>query len=487
MKLRVQPRLYQEKIFASAAKENTLVVLPTGLGKTLIALMLALHKLGEGKVLMMAPTKPLAEQHYKSFIRDSELEESDCALVTGALSPDKRKELYNTRVVFATPQTIRNDIITRRLELNDFSLLIFDESHRAVGNYAYCFIARQYKGRVLGLSASPGNDSEGIKEVCLNLGITNIESRSENSPDVKQYLNEKKITHINLELPEELSEVKKYLKRALSVSLKEIKDEGALQTHDVNRIFKRDILALQKTAVTNSSYDPSYYRILSLTARALKVMHALELLQTQGAASLTKYFEGLKKQPAKATKSLLRDHNFQRAMQLAFNTRVEHPKFKALLDLLKKDKTYLVFTQYRATAELITKLINETGFKAQVFVGQRGSKGMSQKEQLRVLDSFRNREFNVLVSTSISEEGLDIPSIDTAIFFEPVPSALRTVQRRGRVGRARPGNVYVLITKGTVDEKYKWVAYYKEKRMKSAINSINQKELVQSSLAKFLR
>jgi len=486
MNLKVKPRLYQEKIFASAVKENTLVVLPTGLGKTLIALMLALHKLEEGKVLMMAPTKPLAEQHYHSFIKDSELEASDCVLVTGALSPDKRKELYDKRVVFATPQTIRNDIITRRLELSNFSLLVFDECHKAVGNYAYCFIAKQYKGRVLGLSASPGNDRDSIKGVCLNLGITNIESRTEKSPDVKPYINEKKITHINLELPEELSEVKKYLKRALSVSLKEIKDEGALPTYNINKIFKRDILALQKTAATNSSYDPSYYRILSLTARTLKVMHALELLQTQGVASLTKYFDGLKKQPAKAAKSLLRDHNFQRAMQLAFNTRVEHPKFKALIDLLKKDKTYLVFTQYRATAELITKLINDLGINAQVFVGQRGKKGMSQKEQLRVLDSFRNKEFNVLVSTSISEEGLDIPSIDTAIFFEPVPSALRMVQRRGRVGRAKMGNVYVLITKGTVDEKYKWVAHYKEKRMNQAISSINQKDLVQSDLKNFL-
>jgi Fanconi anemia group M protein len=105
---------------------------------------------------------------------------------------------------------------------------------------------------------------------------------------------------------------------------------------------------------------------------------------------------------------------------------------------------------------------------------------------LKVLSEFRKGEFSTLVSTSISEEGLDIPSIDTAIFFEPVPSALRTVQRKGRVGRAKTGNVYVLITKGTVDEKYKWVAYYKEKRMRKAIKNINRNDLTQSDLKSFI-
>jgi len=215
-------------------------------------------------------------------------------------------------------------------------------------------------------------------------------------------------------------------------------------------------------------------------------MHAIELLQTQGPESLKNYFDGLKRQPSRASKELIREPEFMQAMHLLYNTNDEHPKFKALLGLIKPDKSHLVFTQYRATAKLITDLINNNGGNARLFIGQRGTKGMTQKEQLRILESFRAGDFNTLVSTSVSEEGIDIPRIDAAIFFEPVPSALRTVQRRGRVGRARTGEIYVLITKGTVDEKYKWVAHYKEKRMKEAINNINKNELVQSNLKKFI-
>ncbi|MFA5406045.1 MAG: DEAD/DEAH box helicase family protein [Candidatus Nanoarchaeia archaeon] len=479
MKLLVKPRLYQEQIFATAAKENTLVVLPTGLGKTLIALMMAIHYLPKGKVLIMAPTKPLVEQHLKSFTRDSDLLESDCALITGAVSPDERT--YEQRVIFATPQTIRNDIITHRLKLNDFSLLIFDECHRATGNYAYTFIAQQFNDRIIGLSASPGNDSERIKEVCNNLGLTAIEARTEQDLDVKQYLNKKKVININLELPSSLEAVMKHLKQSLSNNLKDLKLAGALTGHDITKVFKRDLLLLQSQAVRDKSYQ-----LMSMTARSLKAMHAIELIETQGPESLKKYFDGLKRQPSRASKELIREPEFLQAMHLLYETSDDHPKFKALLDLIKPDKTQLIFTQYRATAELINDLINNNGGNARLFIGQRGTKGMSQKEQLSVLDAFRNNEFNTLVSTSVSEEGIDIPRIDAAIFFEPVPSALRTVQRRGRVGRAKTGEVYVLITKGTVDEKYKWVAHYKEKRMKEAINNINKQDLVQSSLNSFI-
>ncbi len=473
MKLLVKPRLYQEKIFASAVKKNTLVVLPTGLGKTLIALMMTIHYVNKGRVLILAPTKPLIEQHLKSFIRDSTINEDDCELINGSLKPEKR--VYDKKIIFATPQTIRNDMLTNKININDFSLIVFDECHKAVGDYAYVFIASQFNGRVLGLSASPGSDSESIKIVCNNLKLINVESRSESDADVKPYLNSKKIINVEIELPDELKVVLKHLKQSLSYVLKDLKEVGVLQSYNVNKVFKRDLLTLQKKAVKDRSYNA-----LSLIAKALKVMHAIELLQTQGVNSLKKYFEGLKQQSSRAARSLLRGVDFQLAMHLIFKTTIEHPKYEALINLLEPGKTNLIFTQYRATAELITKLL---GSNAHLFIGQRGVNGMSQREQLSVLDSFRRGEFNTLVSTSISEEGLDIPSIDNAIFFEPVPSALRTVQRRGRVGRAKAGKVFVLITKGTVDEKYKWVSYYKEKRMKQAIKSLN---LSQSNLNSFI-
>jgi len=495
--LNAKPRLYQEELFAKAVNNNALIVLPTGLGKTLIALMLSIHRLNQypdSKVLVMAPTKPLAAQHLKSFVKDSNIKESDCALLTGAIKPELRKDYYhNKRLIFATPQTIESDLLSGKLDFSDYSLIVFDECHRAVGDYAYCFLAQQYykqaiNKRLLGITASPGSDKDKIIEVCNNIHLSIVESRSEQDSDVKPYINKKNITKIYIELPESLQEIIKLLNKALSINLKDLKDLGVLQTHDITRVYKKEVLSVQHKAVEllkTNKYEA--YSILSASARVLKVMHALELLQTQGVTPLTVYFEGLKKQNVKAAKSLLMNVYFRQAMQAAFKTSDEHPKFNELIKLInsKPKETYLLFTQYRATAERIVEVLSKNSFKAKLFVGQRGSNGMSQKKQLEILDKFKSGEFNILVSTSISEEGLDIPRIDNAVFFEPIPSALRSVQRRGRVGRAKTGNVYVLITKGTIDEKYHWTSYYKEKRMKNALDELRSSKFNQSGLNKF--
>ncbi|MFA6889201.1 MAG: ERCC4 domain-containing protein, partial [Candidatus Woesearchaeota archaeon] len=132
------------------------------------------------------------------------------------------------------------------------------------------------------------------------------------------------------------------------------------------------------------------------------------------------------------------------------------------------DYKVIVFTQYRDTGTQIVDVINNIlTLKAKLFVGQakkRGS-GLSQKEQLAILDEFKQGVFNVLVSSSVGEEGLDIPQVDIVLFFEPIPSAIRHIQRKGRTGRHDKGEVIILVTKGTRDEGYKWSAHHKEKRM----------------------
>lgn len=174
----ITPRTYQQTIFATATKYNTLVVLPTGLGKTLIAKMLAKYRLENvsgSKVLFLTPTKPLATQHMDTFLDTWQKEE--LLLSLGTTSPEKRQEQYKTaKIIFATPQTIENDIINKRISLENISLIIFDEAHRATGDYSYGFIAKQYdmhgeNKRVLALTASPGTDKEAISQICANLNI----------------------------------------------------------------------------------------------------------------------------------------------------------------------------------------------------------------------------------------------------------------------------------------------------------------------------
>jgi len=140
--------------------------------------------------------------------------------------------------------------------------------------------------------------------------------------------------------------------------------------------------------------------------------------------------------------------------------------------LIDETQKIIIFSQYRNTVDELVEVINsQSNSKAKAFVGQRG--GLTQKKQIKILEEYRNNEFNVLVATSVSEEGIHIDNADVGIFYEPVPSALRTIQRRGRIGRINVGKIYLLITKNTIDEKYYWVSYHKERKMGDILKNEN--------------
>lgn len=482
------PRLYQQTIFASAAEKNTMVVLPTGLGKTFIFMMLVSHRLKmfpDSKVLFLGPTKPLIQQYHDSFEKHGF---TGLAIFTGNVAPKKREELWKkSSIIFSTPQGLENDLISSKISLEDVSLLGFDEAHRATGDYSYVWIAKQYEKqaknqRILALTASPGSDLEKISEIIKNLHIENVEIRTDNDPDVKPYIQEVKIKWIYVELPKHFSSTLKYLKACYDSKINSLKQIVEVK----NPESKADLLALQFSLLGRiKEKDLEAMKALSLLAEAMKVSHAVELLESQGISPLVVYLEDLvtksRVTKTKAVINLVSDLNFKSALVLARNLkemRIEHPKINELKGLLSKasDKTKtIIFSQYR---DSISNLLNEISklpnIKAAMFVGQTKKKntGLSQKEQISLLEKFRNGEYNVLVMSSVGEEGLDIPAVDQVIFYEPVPSAIRTIQRRGRTGRQSEGEVYVLIAKNTRDEGYRWSAFHKENRMNRILNDL---------------
>lgn len=487
-----KPRLYQETILNTCAKHNTLVVLPTGMGKTSLAFMLAIQRLSnfpKSKILLLAPTKPLVEQHLETFKKYTTFNEEDMAVFTGSVSPEKREEMWKeARIAFSTPQGMENDIISERIKLEDVSLLIFDEAHRAIGDYAYVFVAKQYMKRakypkILGLTASPGSESEKITDVCSNLYIEKVEIRTDKDPDVRPYIQDIQLEWINVELPGPFKEVQRYLQSCFKSKLREINSYGYL--NDKSRIVgKTDLLKLQgqlHSEISKGNRDFNILKSVSLAAEAMKVQHALELLETQGITPLHNYLTKLEEESlrtsVKAVKNLVADINFKSAfikVRGIYESGAEHPKMDELKRIIEaetkkqKDIKIIVFNQFRDSASKIERELNAIeGVKAKLFVGQakKSGTGMSQKQQKEMIEEFSNGNFNVLVATSVAEEGLDIPKVDLVVFYEPIPSAIRHIQRRGRTGRLEKGRVIVLVTKGTRDEGYRWSAFHKEKRM----------------------
>ncbi|WP_202319735.1 DEAD/DEAH box helicase [Archaeoglobus neptunius] len=500
----VERRMYQVSIAATALVKNTLVVIPTGLGKTTIAaLVIASRLLNEkGRVLFLAPTKPLVEQHAIFLRRVLKISENEIVSLSGEIGPDRRKEIWNgAKIVVSTPQVIENDILAGRITLKDVVLIVFDEAHRAVGNYSYVFIAREYlsqaeKPLILGMTASPGSDAERIMEVIQNLSIETIEVRTEWDSDVSPYVGKKDIEWVKVEMPEEMKEVRKKLEECIKLRFKRLSELGI----DIpENAAKKDLLALQEAlqAEVAESRDPNLYDALSILAEIMKLQHAVELIETQGIRALKLYLKKLIKESSskgssRAAKNIVNDTIFRSAVIAAARCKVEHPKLKKLEEIIerqlreKEDSRIIVFTNYRDSAEMIVSVLSDR-FPVAKFVGQasrENDRGMRQKEQIETLERFRRGEYRILVATSVGEEGLDIPSTDLVIFYEAVPSEIRAIQRKGRTGRGRKGKIVVLMTRGTKDEAYYYTSIRKERKMYEML--LNIKDIVERRRQKTL-
>ncbi len=492
------PRLYQETIFATASRANTLIVLPTGMGKTNIFLMLAAHRLRQhpgSKILLIGPTRPLIDQYREVFLRHFDISEDQMALFTGLVSPKQRAELWKSaKVVFSTPQGLENDLISSRISLKDVSLLGVDEAHRAVGDYSYVFIAKKYHEsarfeRIVGMTASPGSELEKINEVLANLFIEEIEIRSDESPDVSSYIQELRTQFVKVKLPEEFKSIIKDLESCYRSKLLEIKKLGYLDSADI--VGRKEILGLQarlQGELAQGTRDYQIMRSVSLAAEALKVHHALELVETQGIGPAKAYLHGIDMQArtskTKAVQNLVRDTNFRSALvkaEILQSRGIEHPKLAKLCEIVSEQagkgvQKTIVFTQFRDTGAKIVSLLEKAGIRSILFVGQakKNGSGLTQKRQIEILSEFRSGSFEVLVSSSVGEEGLDIPEVDSVIFYEPIPSAIRSIQRRGRTARMKEGTVVVLVAEGTRDEAYRWTAHHREKKMQRTLEGLKR-------------
>ena len=496
----LEAREYQKKIAAVATESNTLVVLPTGLGKTMIAMMVAaavLERRPGSKVMVLAPTRPLVLQHFRTFHDGLALPEGSMSALTGTVDPGEREVSWTkSKVIFATPQTVYNDVRHGRVSLKDVALAVFDEAHRSVRDYTYTKLASAYREGaerplILGLTASPGASKEKINEIKRNLFIDAIEARNEESEDVKEYVEKTNIETVKVRVPDEYYETTLRLRELYNDKVKKLLNGGFLRT---NRVSKKALLEARTTisarlrsAQASGGQKGYIFGAIINQAQAVAILHALEMIETQGAPPLLRYLEKMRERPdkGKAISSLVRDEKWLRVEEEAAKlASVPHPKVSVMLSVVgsqlrkKPDSRVIVFTQYRDTIEDIVKALDREGVSARRFVGQsdrEGSKGMDQRLQSETLERFRKGEFKVLVSSSIGEEGLHVPDVDLVVFYEAVPSEIRYIQRRGRTGRTTEGRVVILLAEGTVDESYFYSTMLKESRMRELVGQANKK------------
>lgn len=480
----VEFREYQYNVIRSVLSHgSSLVVLPTGLGKTFIGVALIAKALSEGKrALLMAPTKPLAEQHHTVLKQMLGSESDKIVLLIGTTGKVARRGAeQGASVIVATPQTIANDLKSANFSLDGFGVAVFDECHRAVGKYAYTYIANELAVKgvlIVGLTASPGSRADRVGALTAALNVRHIEARVSSDPDVIGYIMPKYVHVVRVVLTHRIKEISALLKPIGEESIKSLNKMGLLRATGMDSVPKGRLIALGREIDRIGAKGYKFGALYSYI-KLLNVSHAHDLLVTEGIRPFYSYAESLKAREKKgrSVENLLANKGFVHAVELAADAigkGEEHPKVAETIRILRSHpgKSAIVFVQYRSTIKMLVDELTKAGLSAYAFVGKK--EGVTQESQKQTLADFRAGRFKVLVASSIGEEGLDIPSVDLVIFYEPTSNEIRNIQRKGRTGRFRAGDIYVLVAEGTKDEVYLVVSAAKEKRMLTVLQSVNR-------------
>jgi ERCC4-related helicase/DNA-binding transcriptional ArsR family regulator len=490
----IEDRDYQRRFVEKALEANTLAVLPTALGKTVIAELVAaelLHRYPGCRILFMAPTKPLALQHRESVLKHLKLREDEVAAVTGETAA-RASVWSNSRVRFvtATPQTVWNDYRNGLVRLEEFALLIFDECHRSRSRYAYTRLAEEYVRRcpyplILALTASPGSEEDKVVEVIKNLWIEQVVWMSEEDEEVSKYIPGIKVGWVRVKLPAEYEMIRDEIKGMIESVIARLRESGLLRMpiEAVNRKVLVGLMNRIRAEIDSGVKGPNIHYMTLLSA-ALSLYHAQELIESQHVYSLKHYLEEISRSELRSHKIIASTPDFRNLVGIVSQCTADHSKVDALASTLeahfteKPEDRVLVFANIRATAEVLVDRLRDRGYRAALFIGRaEGKHGpkMSQDEQMKTLRAFREGVYNVLVATSVGEEGLDIPECGLVVFYEPAVSGIRYIQRRGRTGRKLSGKAVILVTDKTVDEYYFREGYRRARRMDKILQQASQK------------
>ncbi|XP_061077667.1 Fanconi anemia group M protein isoform X2 [Conger conger] len=504
-------RDYQLKISEKALFQNTLVCLPTGLGKTFIASVVMYNFYRwypAGKIVFMAPTKPLVAQQIEACYKVMGIPQGHMAELTGSIQAQARRELWKSRrVFFLTPQVMVNDLSRETCPASQVKCVVIDEAHKALGNHAYCQVIRELGNkaqqfRILALSATPGGDVTAVQNVISNLLIAHIELRSEESPDIQAHSHQRSLEKVVVPLGDMLSGYQARYLQLLEKFTGRLTLMGVLSHRDLRNLTKYQLILARDQFRKN---PPP--RVLGAQqgvlegdfALCISLYHGYELLLQMGLRSLFLFVQGIMdgtKEMARARNELQRAGDFMdlyKEMEALFMKpsagpgepfMYSHPKLQKLEDVVvqhfqmwaestgpgegssseggaKSASTrVMIFSSFRESVQEIAAMLNRhlPLIRVMTFMGQasagKGVRGFTQKEQLEVVRRFREGGFNTLVSTCVGEEGLDIGDVDLIVCFDAQKSPIRLVQRMGRTGRHRQGRIVVILAEGREERTY---------------------------------
>lgn len=492
-------RDYQYSIVAKGLYHNLLVALPTGLGKTFIAATVMLNWFRwtrKAQIIFVAPTRPLVSQQVTACFEIAGIPRAATTMLTGNTPPGIRAEEWlKKRVFFMTPQTLINDLKSGMCDPKNVVLLVVDEAHRATGNYAYVEVVRFLQRfntsfRVLALTATPGASIETVQGVIDGLVISRIEIRTEESLDIRQYVHPRKIDTVPFDNSDEMTMIMGLFSKSLQPILDKLSGLNAYWSKDPMTLTPYGCTQARGTWMQSDAGRKASFGLKSMVNTIFSILaglsHGTELLKYHGIGPFFQTMLAFRNEVqasgdkgSKYKKQIIDSESFQKMMarvQSWVNNPdfVGHPKLEYLQNRVMNHfldagdgrgetdpsrTRVMVFAHFRDSAEEIARVLkrHEPMVRPHVFVGQAKSKnsdGMDQATQLAVIKQFQDGICNTLVATSIGEEGLDIGQVDLIVCYDASASPIRMLQRMGRTGRKRAGNIVVTLMRGKEEAKF---------------------------------
>ncbi|CAH3040736.1 unnamed protein product [Porites lobata] len=441
-------------------------------------------------------TIPLAIQQARVIKKHTDLKVKHYVGEMGVDFWDKDKwenEFNENNVLVMTAQIFLNLLLHGFIKLSQVNLLIFDECHHAKKSHPYKQIMNRFVGcqetdypKIMGLTASvvnkkvkPGKIESEIQELECTLRSTCETSQDEDVGKFASKPNEQIIQFSNANFDDSTIILLQKLQEVLRPGMNYLRDyevQGDGPSWDAQSFA---LSALTECQEILSEMGPwAANKIAGYLIKDLQVfIDRVCMFQDCKEGRMFCEFSKTQLQQLQGVYN-----NYTSTLGSGETDSTEKlyvmPKVKELLSVLKKEYGNaqnsenklcgIVFVERRCTALVLSEQINiaaksdhELSFIESSFVIGHGTGGkanysneaeMNFKKQEEVLRQFRLHEFNLLIATSVVEEGLDIPKCNLVCRFD-FPMTLRSyVQSKGRA-RAKDSNYIILVDEEEYEEK----------------------------------
>ncbi|MEQ2312860.1 hypothetical protein AMECASPLE_035671 [Ameca splendens] len=506
-------RAYQKEVVERALnRENVIIWLPTGGGKTRAAVYVAkrhLESTTNAKVMVLVNKVHLVDQHYN---KEFEPHLGDHYKLMKVSGESEEKDFFgivvkSNDVIICTAQILYNALINKEeakhIELSDITLLIIDECHHTHKESVYnkimrCYIEKKLKGQrpipqVLGLTASPGTGGaktlegavEHVLEICANLDSV-IVSTKNYTPELEEKVPRPKKTFDIVEKREEdpfgdhikwmMKQIHEYMNLPSDVRLRECGTQE----------YEADVVILEQRGVRENNrllaqcaLHLREYNDALLINDTLRMMDAYRSLEEFYNAKLTTAIDG--------TDYFLVgifQENQVELKNFATNHRFENPKMAKLESTLLSqfgpdvNSRGILFSRTRRSTHCLhdwvlkNRTLQNAGIKAAILTGAgNGITYMTQHEQADTIRNFRKGLLNLLISTSVAEEGLDIPECNLVVRYGLLTNEIAQQQASGRA-RARDSQYSVVAQKGGREVRRELINEYLEELTGKAIDRV---------------